>query len=106
MVSKTLLKPCCARFSKLALEYQDLTASDDYQLRALSNLLLCITDMEIFEVETLHEVARLIDAFLDRKLVREHYLFGRTVKGSAISAIELGAEIHRVHSKLKEAGVV
>ena len=101
--SKLLLKPCCSKYEKIARRYLDIVCSNDYRLRMIANLLLNIKDLECFDVESLEEISHMIDDYLDRKIVHENYFFGRSLRPCKYGAVDLGAEIHRVHAMVKES---
>ncbi len=100
---KAMMKPCCRKFDQFAMRYQDIVCQDDYRLRMIANLLLNIQDLECFDVESLEEIAHTIDEYINRKIVREHYFFGRTLRSCTFDSVELGAEIHRVHARIKKS---
>ena len=100
---QSLLKPCCNKFPKVANNYIDTVFHDDYRLRMLANLLLCAKDQDCFDMESLEEIALFIEEFINRKIVREHYFFGRTLKTCTFDDADLSAEIHRVHAKMKQS---
>jgi len=95
---KIVLKPCCKRFREISVRYQDAVFSDDYQLRMLANLLLCVQEIEGLDVESVREIGHAIDNFINRKIVREHYFFGRSLNSCTLSDTDLHAEIHRIRA--------
>lgn len=101
--SKSLLKPCCERFNQIALRYLDIVCHDDYTLRMIANLLVCAKEMDSLDLESVNELGHVIDEYINKKIAREHYFFGRTLRPCKLSAPDLGAEIHRVHAKFKES---
>lgn len=100
---QSLLKPCCSKFSRIASQYIDIVCHDDYRLRMIANLLHCAKDQDIFDMESLEEIALLIEEFVNKKIVREHYFFGRTLRPCLFNDADLSAELHRVHATMKES---
>lgn len=101
--SQSLLKPCCSKFNQIAVRYLDISCHDDYALRMIANLLVCAKEMDSLDLESVNELGHTIDEYINKKVVREYYFFGRTLKSCKLSAPDLGAEIHRVHAKVKES---
>ena len=52
------------------------------------------------EAEEVRKIANFLDTYLNRKIVREHYFFGRLIEPCTFDSSELKAEICRAHEKL------
>lgn len=103
MKSKMLLKPCCSKYKKFALVYQDIVIAEDERLRLLVDLLSQVNPELGFTKQGFQRIADEIQFYLDRKVVRDHYFFGRTLSECSFDAADLGAELCRTHNKYKES---
>ena len=99
-------KPCCSKFKKLSLDYIDLIVADDHNLMAIANMLTCLRDLECLGVNTLNEIGRIIESYLNRKMVYEACFLGRKIDESTIDPIQLKAELYKFRLKLGEESLL
>lgn len=97
-----MFKPCCKKFEKLSIQYVDLVVTEDESLRMLAELLMRTNNVDPLTNRELHSLAHEIEQYLNRKIVREYSIFNRTLHACTFDDADLGAEIVRIHGKLKE----
>ena len=99
-----LRKPCCKKFENFTTEYVDLVLDDDDRLRLLSELLMRVqVDVLPLTNTDLRSVAHEIDQDLNRKVVREHVLFNRTLQRCSFGDAEIKIEIARIKESVRPA---
>jgi hypothetical protein len=94
-------KPCCEKFKNISITYLDLVVAEDDSLQLLISLLSRLNDYDPIEAEEARKIAEFLDAYLNRKIVREHYFLGRSLEPCTFDSSDLEAEICRVHGKLR-----
>lgn len=94
------MKECCKDFKKVALNYLDLSVEIDMPLQLLVSFLYRITDENPLEVQDFRSIAKIIEIFLNKKLVLEHEFFGRSIHSATFDEIELEAEKFKIQQKI------
>jgi len=95
--------PRCPRCLQRNNVFIDLSADQDAQLQMLSTLLSRCREDDPLEAETMAEIGYAIEAYLQRKLVRESVFVGRTLRRCTLRETDLQAELARVKAYLKDA---
>ena len=99
-----LLEPCCKRFRKLAMMYADFSADLDQPMRGLTALLLSVKYPDMIDERTVMEIGHTLEEYLNRKVVYESYIFGRSLHSCTSSDADVAAELCRITLKVKESG--
>ena len=95
------LKPCCKKFQKISVQYLDIAIIEDDTLQLIISLLSRLKEYHPIEAEEARKLADFLDGYLNLKIVREHYFFGRSLKSCNLEASDLRAEISRIDEKLR-----
>ena len=100
-IKQKTFKPCCNEFKKLTIQYVDLVVPEDESLRMFAELLMRANDDEPFIGRDLRSFAHEIEQYLNRKIVREHHMFNRSLHSCTFPEADLKSEFVRVSEKLK-----
>ncbi len=84
----------CIPIERNILQYCDLASDEDMKMRLVAALLLQ-TKYEL-AVDKVIEVGKLLDDYLNKKLVIDHHFWKRSLASSTLSVPELKAELSRL----------
>ena len=96
----------CKKFEKLALLYEDISADMDRPLRLLSDLLLAVHHTEVVDDDAIESIGFFLRDFMNKKLVYEHYIFGRSLQDCTFSDAEVSGELCKITLQLREKDLI
>jgi len=88
-------KPVCEKCDPVIQTYINLSLNDDEALGLLSDLLIVGNPSDLSE-RNVGEIGYTISAYLQRKLLREATLFGRSKKRLQLEEFEVKGELARI----------
>lgn len=94
--------PCCSKFSGLALDFVDESVHLDASLWLLAELCSAASNMEALSTQTLSELGNSIKNYLGKRLVLEHFFFGRTIHPLTLEDSLVRSELLRLIDRLPE----
>lgn len=95
------MKKCCNDLDRIALQFVDLSSRDDSDLRLLGNILRACSN-DPLDGESLQTVGFKIIEYLDRKIIKDHYFWGRPLTYYSGSEKDLRIELYAIKELMKD----
>ncbi len=96
-----MYKECCPVLKDITRHFLDISSKDDSDLRLLGPALRAC-DYELFDQESLQTAGNKILEYLDRKIVKDHFFWARSLTSYSASDQQLKIDLFTVEKLVKD----